>query len=64
MNLKTATLIALICWIAVALLSIWEFIDEERYRSYFLILRSFVGLASVISLVIFLFVLHSKQKGT
>ena len=62
MNLRTATLIALICWAAFTLTNLYAFVQRVRYGGFDV--DRFIQLASLISLVIFLYVLHAKQRNT
>jgi asparagine N-glycosylation enzyme membrane subunit Stt3 len=62
MSLRTATLIALVCWTAFALSNLYAFVQRMRYGGFDL--DRFLLLASLVSLVIFLYVLYAKQKNT
>jgi asparagine N-glycosylation enzyme membrane subunit Stt3 len=62
MSLRTATLIALVCWAAFTLSNLYAFVQRMRYGGFDL--DRLIQLASLVSLVIFLFVLHAKQKNT
>lgn len=62
MNLKTITLIALICWAVLALFTIYEFFTSFGYGSGYYSFKSLVELAAEASFIAFLFFLYSKQK--
>lgn len=58
MNLKTATLIALICTIVIVVISILRFIDSYSWYSF----TSLIYTICWIGLAYFFYVLYKKQK--